>query len=403
VRRRPDSLFLGLLLVVSFLMDVAFRAGAQGYQESGLALKASALNLSRLGALSAFCYTVMCLVAGSVSDRIGRKATAVLACVGLATAYALAGLAGSIGRLLLLSILSGSSGAFFWPAIQAWIADLSGRGRQRLARRLGLFNVAWAAGLTVGPTYIGFVWAFGAALGLSQRIAFWSTAGVVLLIAAIVLITRARPADPDPVADENHDEARVHPHQASLLFGARVGTFASWFAVGVIIALFPKLAEELGYDERVRGVLASCYHVGQLGLFVLALKPGQWQLRRWPLVLALGLSLAGMLSLVWARSPTHFGLVFAVAGACASVAYTASLFHSLHGRVGDRGKLAGIHEAILASGSFLSPLIAGFLAEYISLRAPFVLVTVILAGAIVAQVVAWRNSMARAAIPEEVG
>jgi len=385
------------------MMDVAFRAGAQSYQETGLFLKASALNLSRLGAISAFCYSVLCLVAGSVSDRIGRKATAALACAGLATAYVLAGLAGDIGRLLVLSILSGASGAFFWPAIQAWIADLSGRGRQRLARRLGLFNVAWSAGLAVGPTYIGFVWASGAALGLSQRIAFWSTAGLVLLIAAIVLVTRTRPLDPDPIADENHDEARVHPHQASLLFGARVGTFASWFAVGVIISLFPKLAEVLGYDERVRGLLASCYHVGQLGLFVLALRPGTWQFRRWPLVVALWLSLVGMLSLVWARSPLHFGLVFAAAGACASVAYTASLFHSLHGRVEDRGKLAGIHEAVLASGSFLSPLIAGFLAEYISLRAPFVLVAVILAGAIVAQIVAWRSSMARAPIREEVG
>ena len=372
------------------MMDVAFRAGAQGYQEAGLSLKASALNLSRLGAISAFCYSVLCLVAGPVSDRIGRKASAALACLGLALAYVLAGLAGSIDRLLVLSILSGSSGAFFWPAIQAWIADLSGRGRRRLAHRLGLFNVAWSAGLTVGPTYIGFVWASGAALGLSQRIAFWSTAGLVLLIAAIALGTRTRPVDPDPVAENDHQEARAHPHQASLLFGARVGTFASWFAVGVIVSLFPKLAAELGYDERMRGVLASCYHVGQFGLFAFALRPGTWQLRRWPLVLALGLSMVGMLSLVWARSPLHFGLVFLIAGACASVAYTASLFHSLHGRVEDRGKLAGIHEAVLASGSFLSPLIAGFLAEYISLRAPFVLVGVVLAGGIVAQIVAWR-------------
>ncbi|MBM3147527.1 MAG: MFS transporter, partial [Actinobacteria bacterium] len=361
MRRLADRYHLGLLIVASFAMDLAYRAGNQAYQESGLALKATPMQLSWLGAAAAFCYSSLCLFAGGISDRIGRKASALLSCIGLACAYALAGSVGSVAWLLLLAALSGGSLAFFWPAIQAWIADLSGRGRGQLARRLGIFNVSWSAGLAAGPTYTGFLWAHGAALGLSQPIVFWSIAGSALLLGALVACTRRAALDPDPVTDEDHEEARVHPQAAALLFGARAGTFASWFAVGVIGSLFPKLASELGFDERLRGLLASCYHVGQVGLFALAMQPRGWYFRRWPLLLAEGLALVGMLSVVWARSPLHFGAAFLAAGVCSGVAYTASLFHSLHGRRTDRGKLAGIHEAILASGVFLSPLIGGFL------------------------------------------
>jgi MFS family permease len=393
VSRRPDRFHLGLLIVAAFLMDLAYRAGNQAYQEAGLSLHASAVQLSWLGAIAAFCYSTMCLVAGSVSDRIGRKASTLLACLGLALAYVVAGLVRSVHHLLALTVLSGSSLAYFWPAVQAWIADLSGRGRRRLARRLAIFNVSWSAGLAVGPTFTGFVWAFGAGLGLSQRMVFWSIVGAITLLAVIVVVVRARPRDPDPYADAEGKEVEVHPHSASLLFGARAGTFASWFAVGVIVSLFPKLASEVGFDARMRGLLASCYHVGQLGLFFLALYDVHWRLlRRWPLFVAEGLALVGMLSVVWAKLPIHFAAAFLLAGVCSGVAYTASLFHSLHGRVADRGKLAGVHEAVLASGVFLSPLIGGFLAQYISLRAPFVMVAAVFAGAIIAQVLAWNAS-----------
>lgn len=387
MRRLADHFHLGLLIVASFAMDLAYRGGNQAYQEAGLAAHGTPVQLSWLGACAAFCYSTMCLLSGGISDRIGRKTAAALSCVGLAAAYVLAGWVQDIHQLLLLAALAGGSLAFFWPAVQAWIADLSGRGRRRLARRLAIFNVSWAAGLAAGPTYTGFLWAYGAGSGLSQRLVFGSIAGSVLLIAVVLLLTRSCAIDPDAVSEADDWGAQAHPQAASLLFAARAGTFASWFAVGVIGSLFPKLAAELGFDERLRGVLASCFHVGQVGMFCVALAPGSWYYRRWPVLVAEGLALLGMLTLVWARSPWHFAAAFLIAGVCSGVAYTASLFHSLHGRTEDRGKLAGIHEAILASGVFLSPLIGGFLAQYVSLRAPFVMVGIAFAGAMAAQLV----------------
>jgi len=372
-------------------MDLAYRAGAQAYQETGLAFGASRMELSWLGAISAFCYSGMCLLAGVISDRVGRKASTLLACVGLALGYVLAGVVSGIHLLMALTILSGSALAYFWPAVQAWIADLSGPGRQALARRLGLFNVSWAAGLAVGPTFTGLLWRHALRAGLSQLAVFWSVAGLVLLLGGLMLLIRSRALHPE--ADPNgEEEERAHPHAASLLFGARAGTFASWFAVGAIGSLFPKLADTLDFGPATRGMLASCYHVGQVALFVVALYGTRWLFRRWSLALAETLALIGMVSVVWAHRPAHFAVAFLLAGMCSGVAYTGSLFYSLHGRVEDRGRLAGIHEAVLACGVFLSPLVGGFLAQYVSLRAPFVMVGVVFAAAIGAQTYVWTAS-----------
>ena len=389
MRNLPDRFHLGLLIAGAFGMDLTFRAGAQAYQEAGLAFQASALELGLLGTISAACYSSMCVVAGSISDRIGRRATALVAAGGLAAAYLLAGRATSVHQLMALTVLSGSSLAFFWPALQAWVADLGGRGRKALTRNLGLFNVFWSAGLALGPSVTGYLWAYGLAAGSSQRLVFSTVAGFSILVGALVLIIRTHgTAVSNHAGPADADEA-PHPHAATFLHAAWVGTFASWFAVGVIGSLFPKLAAEIGYNERMRGLLASSYHVGQLGLFIGALLTSRWQFRRWPLGVAEGCAMLALFSVIWADSPLHFACAFFVAGLCSGVAYVGSLFYSLHGRTEKQGQTTGLHEAILGSGVFLGPLIGGLIAQHLSLRGPFVLAAVVFGLAIVVQLRIW--------------
>ncbi len=389
LKKLPDRFHLGLLIAGAFGMDLTFRAGAQAYQESGLAFQATALQLGLLGTVSAVCYSSMCVLAGSVSDRIGRRAAAVAATVGLAIAYFLAGRATSIHQLLGLTVLSGSSLAFFWPATQAWIADLGGRGRRALTRNLGLFNIFWSAGLALGPSFTGYLWAYGLADGSSQHLVFSTVAGFSLLLGGLVLVIRTRgSATIKRMTNANSDET-PHPHASSFLRAAWVGTFASWFAVGVIGSLFPKLGAELGYNERMRGLLASSYHLGQVVMFVAAFLTARWQFRRWPLGVAEGCALLALISVIWANTPLHFALSFCVAGLCSGIAYVGSLFYSLHGRTERQGRTTGLHEAILGSGVFLGPLTGGLVAQHISLRGPFVLAGIVFGLAILLQLRIW--------------
>jgi len=387
--RLPDAFHLVLLFVAAFLMDLIMRAGGQAYQEGGIAFHATALQLGLLGAVSAFCYSVTCPVAGAASDRFGRRLSTCVAGLGLMLTYLLASRARSVQHLMGLTVLSGTSAAFFWPATQAWIADLGGRGRQALGRNLGQFNIVWSTGLTMGPVVTGYLWAFGRASGRGQQIAFVTIAALALGLLGLMLAIRRQGS----AAGDNSEDQDDTPHPSTPVYlrAAWVGVFAGWFGGGIVASLFPKLGEHLGYDERLRGLLCSSYHVGQLAMFTLTRFSLRWQYRRWPIVAAELGGAAALASIPFARGPAMFAATFFVTGLAAAAPYAASLFYSLHGRTRGQGLRTGIHEAILASGVFLGPLLGGYLAQHLSLRAPFVLAAGVLVVAVAVQMVIWSK------------
>jgi MFS family permease len=383
--RRSDAFHLALLFAAAFLMDLLMRAGSQAYQEGGIAFHGTAWQLGLLGAISAFFYSVMCPIAGAASDRFGRRLSTCVACLCLTTAFFFASRARSWHALMVLTVLSGAGAAFFWPATQAWIADLGGRGRRALGRNLGLFNIVWSSGLMIGPALTGYLWAYGHATHQSQKLAFTTVSALALALFVLMLVIRRQGTQ---VEDNGDEQDAVPPANTPIyLRAAWVGVFAGWFAGGTVASLFPKLGEHLGYDERMRGLLCAAYHLGQLVMFTATRVHLGWQYRRWPIVVAELLGGAALLSIVWADRPLLFAVAFFFAGLAGGAPYVASLFYSLHGRTENQGLRTGLHECILASGVFLGPLTGGFLAQHVSLRAPFVL-----AGAVflVAIVVQWR-------------
>jgi MFS family permease len=79
----------------------------------------------------------------------------------------------------------------------------------------------------------------------------------------------------------------------------------------------------------------------------------------------------------------------------AGAPYVASLFYSLHGRTEGQGRTTGLHECILASGVFLGPLVGGFLAQNVSLRAPFAAAACVFVLATIVQFGIWSGVRAR--------
>ncbi len=384
-----DAFHLALLFAASFLVGLIMRAGNQAYQEGGIAFHGTPLQLGLLGTISAFFYSLTCPLAGAASDRYGRRLSACIAAVGLMGAFLLASRAQSVEQLMGLTVLSGTSAAFFWPATQAWIADLGGRGRKALGRNLGLFNIVWASGLAVGPVVTGYLWRFGRSSGHSQRLAFLTISALALGLTGLTLVIRRRASKTTsngPGRDDTpHPSIPIHQR------AAWVGVFASWFAGAVIASLFPKLGEHLGYDERMRGFLCSSYHVGQLAMFALTRLSLRWQYRRWPIAAAELAGAVALASVLFAGRPLLFAAAFFVTGLAAGVPYAASLFYSLHGRTEGQGLRTGLHEAILASGMLLGPLTGGYLAQQWSLRAPFVLAAVVYAAAVAVQMGIWSR------------
>ncbi len=355
------------LIAAAFVMDHSLAMVGLAVQWLGVyILDAPNLVLGLFATFSSAGYTAGCLLSGSLSDRHGRKRSVVAACLVTACLWSLLPRLGSWRLVLAVMPFSGFAMAFYWPPLQAWLAELTPRNGKQLTRNLGLFNIMWCAGLMIGPVVTGYLW------NIRYRLGFLAPAWAVLLLMIWLLpipgTLRKTGAAPDEPEDEDDSET---PEGDLYLWMARIGNFAAWFACGTVLAMFPKLGHQLGLTPPVVGWLLFIYRLGQLAMFVYTRYERRWQYRLWPLLAVQLAGAVGMAVVAGARSPAMFAIGFAAAGMCAGVTYVGSLFYALHRRTADRGRASGLHEAILGSGILAGPLVGGVLAQWLNLRAPF--------------------------------
>ncbi|NUQ01217.1 MAG: MFS transporter, partial [Armatimonadetes bacterium] len=354
------------LIVAAFLMDFAIGLAGLGFIELAIALHASPLVLGRIGTIGGLAYTLGCLVSGRLSDRIGRRRTVFAACLSVGLAWSAYGWVVRPEQILYILPIAGFGMAFFWPPVQAWLAELSAAGgKVELHRNIGRFNMFWCAGLLGGPVACGYLWSY------SHSLPFVVAIATAVLLAGIAWSTPRRAAGQPALAEEPTEPA--HPQADLFLRLAWAGNFASSLAMGTVKTLFPKLGDTLGYPPELVGWLIASIHGGQILLFYVGSRTEIWHYRLEPLLLAPLLGASGMAVAYYTSSPLWFALGFAASGMCAGVTYVGSLFYSLHGHAADRGGKAGLHEAVLGSGLLLGPLIGGKLADELGLRAPWLL------------------------------
>jgi MFS family permease len=365
------------LVAAAFVCDFAIGMVALAVQNLGIyVLDAPNAVLGLFATLGAGAYSLGCVFAGTLSDRFGRRRCVVAGCLGAAAVWLLIPHMHSWASLLIILPLPGAFLSLFWPSVQAWIAELSTSPRL-LSRNLSLFNIVWSIGLMLGPVVTGYMWL------ASPTWTFLMPALMVLGLVPLALTTprgqSQEEAGPAPAENGRADGDRF-------LRLAWIGNFAAWFAGGVIMAMFPKLGYTLHYSEPHTGWLLFSFRVGQVALFIATLYVHRWQYRLWPMLLGEVLAAAGLLAAAATDSSAVFAAGFAIAGLAAGMTYVSSLFYSLHGRTSGKGRTSGLHEAVLGGGGFLGPLLGGLCAQFIGLRAPFVLAAAVLLLACIAQV-----------------
>jgi DHA1 family tetracycline resistance protein-like MFS transporter len=360
------------VFVAAFVMDLAAAMIGLSVQFLGHKLEAPPLILGLLGMSSAAAYAISCLFSGRLSDRFGRKTLVVGSCLICAGAWLAMPYVTGYYQLLAILPISGAAASMFWPPMQAWLSEITVGGRRRLVRNIGNFNIAWTAGLMIGPPIAGVAWALGAP-------APFILAALSLL--GVLIMTVRMPASVDGggenVAEDfagvqtDGDVARRYLHLAW------IANFASWFGRGMQLVVFPKQGADLGMSEGTIGLLVGAYLAGQLLMFLYLRNRSGWQFRLWPLLASLAAGAAGWLIAWQAQSIYAFAAAFILAGMGAGVTYASSLFYSLRDVTGSRGAQAGIHEAVLGSGVFLGPLFGGAVAGWAGIAAPYLLTTVI--------------------------
>jgi multidrug resistance protein len=234
----------GVGIVVPLLPIYAHDLGASGLY---IGFIFGAFSLSRTFFLPYF---------GRLSDLKGRKPLIVPGFL----AYALISVAfiysNSIDTLIVIRFVHGIASAMLMPVIQAYIGDITPKGREGIT--MGIFNMSLFLGLSLGPVIGGF---------LKDHFSLQSTflcMGLLALIGFFLSLFLLPPTASERVMDQTKN-----PFSWKMLLGDRhvMGLFLFRFAyvncVGIIWGFIPLLADmEFAASSSVIGFLVM------LGVFI---------------------------------------------------------------------------------------------------------------------------------------
>lgn len=278
---------------------------------------------------------------------VGGVAAVVLGIVGAAFFIALFPFVTGLAAWILIRILTGVTNAWNWVASEVWVNRLAaGPGGGRL---IGFYATAFAGGLFLGPLVLSVT-------GTEGTLPFLTTAGLMLLSVIPVLLVRhlAPPLAEAPPKGQVFRTIRVAP----LVI---VGGIVCGLGEGVMFALFPPWAVNLGLSEALAVLTVTAVAAGQLGLQPLI----GWMAERTavPRLMAAAaiLTLIGlaMLPMVAVGGAGFWFALFVVGGFNAGF-YTLSLV--LVARRFDPSTLASANAAFISAytfGMILGPAIGG--------------------------------------------
>jgi MFS family permease len=316
-----------------------------------LTLGAGPVALGFLSLARALPYSLTTVWAGGLTDRRERLRLARGSLMVGAVAIAALAIVPSLALIYVLLGILGLALAFFWPAVQASLADAVAR---EVTGNLGWFNIGWSTGKAFGFLIGGFLLA-GLGFGPVFALAALGVVGAGVLVMTV---------PPKPEAASGNAAPRVpgdasHPTAADVSRGrARRFRLAAWignsvaFGIGAVLNThYPEWLEELGRGEALFGTYLGLIFGAQTLTFAVLARFTRWRFRAAPQV----------------------------------ANYFASLFYSVNTPAG-RGRNAGAHEALLGLGAMILPVAGGWAAAGLDrLEAPYLVAAGAGALALVAQ------------------
>lgn len=204
---------VGFYMLMPYL--ATYLAGDLGLAAWLVGLILGVRNLSQQG---------MFFLGGTLADRLGYKPMILTGLALRTVGFGLLGFVDSVGALLVASALTGLAGAFFNPAVRAYLAEEAGEQR---VEAFAVFNVFYQTGIVVGPL-IGIV--LGA---VAFRLTCTVAAAVFALLAIVQLraLPPRRPRTTQPLSLAAHWR-QIFTNRPFLLFSlAMMGSYVLNFQV----------------------------------------------------------------------------------------------------------------------------------------------------------------------------
>ena len=345
----------------------------------------SSTFLGILSAISTGVFVLLAIPFGRLSDRVGRLRVLTIACLTLAAVSILLPFCTRKLYLMIVFPCSGIGMALFWPTYEAWLAEREGAGD--LIGRITTFNLFWTVGITIGPMISSYLYQ-----GTSPVLAFYFAGGFSLInwitLESQIIVNRKDLRSPEhPVLIEAPPHTAHHIH----LKIARIANFASWFSLGIVRHIAPKLTVEAGIPAIAYGNLILVLGATQLigFLWLGTNQAARWHYRLSPLIGAQLLAIIAFLAIGLMPHGFYWTCAFAVIGLSGAVTYFSSMYYSLHAQP-DKGNKSGGHEAVLGSGLLLGPLFGGVLADSgLGVNSPYILCAVVIGVCSVVETSIW--------------
>ncbi len=268
------------------------------------------------------------------------------------------------GIIALLSLATGSVGAFGFPAFQNALPRLVPR--EHLVAAVGLSNAQWNLGRIIGPSLAGVAIALGgigAALWCNA-ISFLAVIGCVLAVRLGASTGARRPVwgalgDGFRFARTNLEMRRMVPLMVvTMLIGAPFVAFVSQMATVVFHG-----------DERSTSVLVAAQGIGAvIGAFTLG-----WLTHRFGLWMVMAGSIAALAAalVLYGSAPTLWIAAIAVAGCGFGYGVSFTTFAGLSQQAASddmRGRALAVNTFILGALYPLGALVQGWLADRLGLK-----------------------------------
>ena len=387
MRLKPIQLLTVYLPVL--LIDLAFSSilTNTSFYTSHLGLSTTFLGV--LMAISTGCFAVLAIPLGRLSDRIERRYILYAACLILGAVSIGLAFCRNSGHLMRVFPGLGVSMALFFPAYEAWLAEREGEGE--LIHRIMLFNLFWSIGMTLGPAFSSYLYA-----GANPFRPFYLAsifAGLTLVTIWTSRIAKSDSPDLSVHTDESDAESPEIlypplPVRMTYLHLARCANFVSWFSLGVLRQLAPKLTLEMGIRPAIYGnLMLGLGGVQTLAFVVLGTGYStRWHYRFSPLLIVQLLAILSFLGIGVLQHTILWAFAFAVIGVSVAFTYFSSLYYGLD-RHADKGNKSGWHEAILGVGILLGPFLGGISADSsLGVQSPYLLCALAIAITIVVEI-----------------
>lgn len=329
---------------------------------------ASQIELGIIGSAAPLINLPMSFVTGRMSDRFGRKPLIAASSLLYAMAYISYSASPSPLHLVGVKLLEGLATALLWPPVEALLADNAMVEGHALASN---FGASWSLGTALGALIASWVIGTGR---YRDPLLPAATVSLAFSMATLAVISDKRAGLKSEAGRGIAERSSPSPLRYESVW---LAAFLYAFCQGIVFALYPPFAKNMGVPTFVIGLAITSLMMGRTLVFILFRRIKA----RFKMIAMTGSAVIGLAALPLSLSVEPWvilplALTF---GLGLGLVYSASIMIALSVDGANRGKYAGLFEGSIGAGYLLGPLIGGSIAQ-VTLQGPYVICS---AGALV--------------------